>query len=85
MHADANSHIAWIMVKYGTEPQVEGTGGEADGLVMALIERIYDREESVRVAIHEALHNIGKKQPIMVLTSCETYLHKHKKVYIFEI
>jgi hypothetical protein len=68
------------MVKYGTEPQVEGTGGEADALVMALIESIYDREESVRLAIHESLHSIGKKQAIMVLTSCETYLHKHKKV-----
>ncbi len=71
------------MVKYGTEPQVEATGGEADGLVLALIESVFDREDSVRQAIQESLHQIGKKQSILVLTTCETYLHKHKKVCCF--
>ena len=31
-------------------------------------------------ALHESLREVGRKQPVLVLSSCETYLHKHKKV-----
>lgn len=47
---------------------------------MALIEACYDKEQSAREAVVHSLHDIGKKQSILVLTSCETYLHKHKRV-----
>ena len=53
-----------------------------EGLVMALIEAIFDKEESAREVIHHSLLVIGRKQPVLVLSSCETYLHKHKKVRV---
>lgn len=31
-------------------------------------------------SIKESLREVGRKQPVLVLSSCETYLHKHKKV-----
>lgn len=47
---------------------------------MALIEAAYDREPAAREVIQEALFNIGKKQPVLLLSSCEAYLCKHKRV-----
>lgn len=63
-----------------TEPEVAATGGELDGMVMALVEAAFDKEESVRDSIREALVDLGKKQPPLVLSSCEMYLIKHKKL-----
>ena len=50
------------------------------GLVQALVESCHDTVESARDAMSLSLFTIGKKQPIMMLTSCETYLFKHEKL-----
>eukprot|EP01147_Barroeca_monosierra_P008802 gene8802-1170_t len=63
-----------------TEPQVAATGGEVDGMVMALIECASDSNDEVRKAFHIALRDLGRKQPTLVLTSCEKYLYDHKKL-----
>ena len=51
-------------------------------LVMALLEGAYDKEEAVRGAIMNALNDLGKKQPALVLSSCHSYLAKHSKVWV---
>lgn len=47
---------------------------------MALIETVHDKDEETRVTLRESLQEIGKKQSALVLSSCEVYLTKHKKV-----
>eukprot|EP00043_Microstomoeca_roanoka_P008735 m.83875 g.83875 ORF g.83875 m.83875 type:complete len:1641 (-) comp14365_c0_seq1:221-5143(-) len=64
----------------GPDPEVVGTGGEVDGMVMALIESASDGDTEVRKAFHAAIRDLGKQQPTLVLTSCEKYLHDHKKL-----
>ncbi|EGD80633.1 hypothetical protein PTSG_01221 [Salpingoeca rosetta] len=64
----------------GPDPEVVGTNGEVDGMVMALIESASDADSEVRKSFHSALRELGKKQPTLVLTSCEKYLHDHKKL-----
>eukprot|EP00049_Salpingoeca_infusionum_P022643 m.7920 g.7920 ORF g.7920 m.7920 type:complete len:1638 (-) comp5302_c0_seq1:139-5052(-) len=59
---------------------VVGTGGEVDGMVMALIERASDPSPDVRPIVHTSLIDIGRERPLLVLSSCETYLHMHKKL-----
>ncbi|KAG1682946.1 Maestro heat-like repeat-containing protein family member 1 [Nymphon striatum] len=56
------------------------TGGQIDGMVMALIDSAHDRDETVRVAILNSLELLGQKQADLVLSSCHSYLIRHKKL-----
>ena len=47
---------------------------------MALIDAAYDKKVEVRQDIARALYELGKKQPELVLSSCNSYLNKHQKV-----
>lgn len=49
-------------------------------MTMALIDSAYDDDQDVRDTIANALFNLGKKQPALVLSSCHSYLGKHAKV-----
>ncbi len=46
------------------------------GMVMALIEAVYDKDESARRILQESLFTIGKRQPILVLSSCEALVNE---------
>eukprot|EP00117_Sycon_ciliatum_P004055 scpid12251/ scgid8580/ HEAT repeat-containing protein 7A len=59
---------------------VRSTGGQVDGLTMALIDSAYDKQKNVRDAICSALYDLGLKQPKLVLSSCASYLTKHGKL-----
>eukprot|EP00056_Hartaetosiga_gracilis_P010973 m.164139 g.164139 ORF g.164139 m.164139 type:complete len:1643 (-) comp13422_c0_seq2:1128-6056(-) len=67
-------------VVIGPDPEVVKTGGEVDGMLMALIEHANDGDKEVKKAFHSAIRDIGRQQPILVLSSCETFLHVHKKL-----
>eukprot|EP00040_Diaphanoeca_grandis_P032327 m.195702 g.195702 ORF g.195702 m.195702 type:complete len:1632 (-) comp32581_c2_seq1:207-5102(-) len=58
------------------------TGGEVDGMVMALIEAANDKNDGPRNAIMASIHLLGQKKPALVLSSCEVFLlrHKHPKL-----
>eukprot|EP01111_Echinosteliopsis_oligospora_P007009 TRINITY_DN21543_c0_g1_i1.p1 TRINITY_DN21543_c0_g1~~TRINITY_DN21543_c0_g1_i1.p1 ORF type:complete len:318 (+),score=64.37 TRINITY_DN21543_c0_g1_i1:59-1012(+) len=58
---------------------VVSTGGEIDGIVNALINGANDTDESVRLAIAESLHDIGFRQPRLVISSCCNFLAKNLK------
>lgn len=45
-------------------------------MVMALIEAVYDKDESARRILQESLFTIGKRQPILVLSSCEALVNE---------
>eukprot|EP00055_Hartaetosiga_balthica_P017962 m.125831 g.125831 ORF g.125831 m.125831 type:complete len:1630 (-) comp9433_c5_seq1:159-5048(-) len=64
----------------GPDAEVVKTGGEVDGMIMALIEHANDGNAEVKNAFHSAIRDIGRHQPILVLSSCETFLHVHKKL-----
>lgn len=66
--------------RIGLEPEVIQTGGEIDGMVMSLIEAAYDKDEKPRNAIRCSIEAIGKKQPTLVLSTCEYFLHKNKQL-----
>lgn len=52
------------------------------GLTMALIDACYDKQKTVRDAMCSALYDLGVKQPILVMSSCSSYLAKHAKVSV---
>lgn len=62
------------------ERTIRKTGGHVDDLVLALIDAAYDKKSDVRHDMTTALHNLGKKQPELVLSSCNIYLQKHQKL-----
>ena len=47
---------------------------------MALVDAANDSHPDVKGVIVRSLHEIGKRQPEMVLTSIKGYLIKHQKV-----
>ena len=49
---------------------------------MALIDAANDKQKEVRQMIVTSLHEIGKKQPEMVLSTIKAYLVKHQKVSV---
>eukprot|EP00041_Stephanoeca_diplocostata_P036701 m.1350360 g.1350360 ORF g.1350360 m.1350360 type:complete len:1108 (+) comp24920_c0_seq2:247-3570(+) len=59
---------------------IAGTGGEVDGIVMALIEAANDKDDNPKAMVGEALHTLGKKKPALLLSSCEHFLLKHKRL-----
>ncbi|EDQ91217.1 uncharacterized protein MONBRDRAFT_31461 [Monosiga brevicollis MX1] len=67
-------------VRIGPDPEVIGTEGQIDDMVMALIEHANDAVVSVRQTFQSSLKDIGRQQPLLLLSSCETYLHKHQKL-----
>ncbi|KAJ8303306.1 hypothetical protein KUTeg_019702 [Tegillarca granosa] len=62
------------------EENVRSTGGQVDDLTMALIDAAYDKEEECREQICDALFDLGKKKPELVLSSSYSYLKKHAKL-----
>lgn len=50
-------------------------------LCLALIDAANDKQPEVRQMIMTSLHELGKKQPEMVLSAIKAYLIKHQKVY----
>ena len=52
-------------------------------LVFALVDAAFDKKPNVRNDMTSALHNLGRKQPELVLSSCNLYLNKHQKVFVF--
>ncbi|XP_031575321.1 maestro heat-like repeat-containing protein family member 1 [Actinia tenebrosa] len=59
---------------------VTKTGGQVDDLCIALVDAANDKQGDVRDVIIMALHDIGKKQPEMVLTTIKAFLVKHQKL-----
>lgn len=49
-------------------------------LCLALIDAANDKQHEVRQMIMTSLHELGKKQPEMVLSAIKGYLIKHQKV-----
>ena len=47
---------------------------------MALIDAANDKQLEVRQMIMTSLHELGKKQPEMALSTIKEYLVKHQKV-----
>jgi hypothetical protein len=47
---------------------------------MSLITAANDTDADVQATIIASLRSLGKKKPPLVLSSCEVYLEKHKKV-----
>ncbi|CAH1269548.1 MROH1 [Branchiostoma lanceolatum] len=62
------------------EPEVRATGGQVDVITMALIDAAYDKNENVRDLIGTSLYDLGRKQPVMVLSSLHSYLIRHAKL-----
>ena len=51
-------------------------------LCLALIDAANDKQSEVRQMIMTSLHELGKKQPEMVLSAIKAYLVRHQKVCI---
>ncbi|RMX49356.1 hypothetical protein pdam_00014787 [Pocillopora damicornis] len=62
------------------EDEVKKTGGQVDELCLALIDAANDKQHEVRQMIMTSLHELGKKQPEMVLSAIKGYLIKHQKL-----
>lgn len=62
------------------EDEVKKTGGQVDELCLALVDAANDKQPEVREMIMTSLHELGKKQPEMVLSSIKGYLIKHQKL-----
>lgn len=62
------------------DDEVKKTGGQVDELCLALIDAANDKQPEVRQMIMTSLHELGKKQPEMVLSTIKGYLVKHQKL-----
>lgn len=49
-------------------------------LVLALVDAAFDKKLDVRDDMITALHNVGRKQPELVLKQCNIYLNRHQKL-----
>ena len=54
-------------------------------MVMALIEAAFDKDPNVRTILESSLFELGKKQPDLVLSSCNSFLIKHSKVNFLSV
>lgn len=52
------------------------TGGEVDGVVLALISHAYDASEGVRHTILHAINEISVKQPDLVVSGICAFISK---------
>ncbi|XP_056020899.1 maestro heat-like repeat-containing protein family member 1 isoform X2 [Ostrea edulis] len=69
------------MIMPGPEENgVRSTGGQVDDMTMALIDAANDRTEEGQDQISQALFDLGKRKPALVLSSCYCYLKKHTKL-----
>eukprot|EP00795_Rhopilema_esculentum_P001016 gene1016-15340_t len=59
---------------------VRKTGGQIDEMVIALIDVAHDKKQEVRDDISRTLVELGKRQPFLVLSSCNSYLNKHQRL-----
>ncbi|XP_062586492.1 maestro heat-like repeat-containing protein family member 1 [Saccostrea cucullata] len=55
-------------------------GGQVDDMTMALIDSANDRTEEGQEQISQALFDLGKHKPALVLSCCYSYLKKHTKL-----
>ncbi|XP_062575581.1 maestro heat-like repeat-containing protein family member 1 isoform X4 [Saccostrea cucullata] len=62
------------------EDGVRSTGGQVDDMTMALIDSANDRTEEGQEQISQALFDLGKHKPALVLSCCYSYLKKHTKL-----
>ncbi|OWF48217.1 Maestro heat-like repeat-containing protein family member 1 [Mizuhopecten yessoensis] len=62
------------------EDMIRSTGGQVDDLTMALIDAAYDRDDECQEQICNALFDMGRQKPALVLSSCYAYLKKHSKL-----
>ncbi|KAL5022847.1 hypothetical protein ScPMuIL_002002 [Solemya velum] len=62
------------------EDAVRGTGGQVDDMTIAMIDAVYDQDSSCQEMLGNALFDLGKKKPALVLSSCYSYLKKHSKL-----
>ncbi|XP_061166579.1 maestro heat-like repeat-containing protein family member 1 isoform X3 [Saccostrea echinata] len=62
------------------EDGVRSTGGQVDDMTMALIDAANDRTEEGQEQISQALFDLGKHKPALVLSCCYSYLKKHTKL-----
>ena len=46
----------------------------------SLIDAAFDKSKDVREDMSRTLHELGKRQPLLVLSLCNSYLIKHQKV-----
>ncbi|KAK7500196.1 hypothetical protein BaRGS_00008419, partial [Batillaria attramentaria] len=69
------------MIMPGPEgDSVRATGGQVDDMTMALIDAAHDKDENTKEVIGQALFELGKKKPLLVLSACHSYLKKHSKL-----
>ncbi|XP_025115241.1 maestro heat-like repeat-containing protein family member 1 isoform X3 [Pomacea canaliculata] len=69
------------MIMPGPEgDSIRATGGQVDEMTMALIDAAHDRDEETKSVIGNALFELGKKKPHLVLSTCHFYLKKHNKL-----
>ena len=52
-------------------------------IVNSLIDAAHDKNNDVRKDMSQTLYELGKRQPLLVLSSCHLYLNKHQKVLYF--
>ena len=52
-------------------------------LVLSLVDAAFDKKCDVRNDLKVALCNLGRKQPELVLSTCNCYLQKHQQVRMF--
>lgn len=52
-------------------------------LVLSLVDAAFDKKCDVRNDLKVALCNLGRKQPELVLSTCNCYLQKHQQVTMF--
>ncbi|KAH9515736.1 Maestro heat-like repeat-containing protein member 1 [Bulinus truncatus] len=62
------------------EDGVWHSGGQVDEIALALIDVAHDNDQMTREVIANALFDLGKKKPALILNSCHTYLKKHSKL-----
>ena len=59
--------------------EVFKTGGEADSIIMSLITHANDKDDAVRATVSFSILDIGNHQPILVISSLITFMHKKPK------
>ncbi|CAL1544099.1 unnamed protein product [Lymnaea stagnalis] len=62
------------------EDGVRTSGGQVDEMAMALIDSAHDNDQTTREVIANALFELGRKKPGLILSSCHIYLKKHSKL-----
>ena len=61
-------------------PQSDLSRSANSGIIEALVDAAYEKEDSARKAIFKSVVDIGRRKHVTVLTICHGYLQKHSKV-----